>query len=244
MRIAYFLAGIITGAFFLSVHQPMLLLFSLFLVSCAFGDVLRKLGTSIALPAIIKFIVVAALVGVLTEALAILNNAGMTTSQVVSLNRLFSPAPWMDIVLGLGYYVPLAVVWFFLMKRFDYQVKDAFVAMGIFGIFSEGGGLVLLSLNTLMWAYAFAVHGSYMGIPAVIFAEDQAFAGRSRAPRAKKILYGVAWSLLAFVAYTAWAALVARLGLDVSGCGGTLLLVLLAASCLILYAYARYKIHP
>ena len=217
MRIAYFLAGIITGLSFWSVHQPMLVLFSLFLILYAFKGALRRLNAAVALPALLKFVVVTALVGVLTEALAIWNDAGMTAAQLVALNRLFSPVPLSDIILGLGYYVPLAVVWFFLMKKFDYEVQDAFIAMGILGIFSEGMGMVLISLNPLMWAYAFAIHGSYLGIPAVIFAEDPAFAGRSRAPLAKKILYGIAWSLLAFVAYTAWAALVARLGLGVSG---------------------------
>ena len=217
MRIAYFLAGIITGLSFWSVHQPMLVLFSLFLILYAFKGALRRLNAAVALPALLKFVVVTALVGVLTEALAIWNDAGMTAAQLVALNRLFSPVPLSDIILGLGYYVPLAVVWFFLMKKFDYEVQDAFIAMGILGIFSEGMGMVLISLNPLMWAYAFAVHGSYLGIPAIIFAEDPAFRKQAHASHGKKVLYGIVWSLLAFVVYTAWTALIAAGGIGAAG---------------------------
>ena len=114
-------------------------------------------------------------IGILTECLAIWNNINLTADQITEANRLFSADPLTDIILGLGFYVPLAVVWFFLLKKYNYQTKEAFTTMGISGILFEGEGLIFLSFNPIMWAYAFVIHGSYFAMAHMIINKDPYF---------------------------------------------------------------------
>jgi len=142
-------------------------------------------------------------VGFLTEFFAIWNNVNLTPEEIMETNQLYSASPLTDIILGWGYYIPLAIAWFYLLRKYDYKIKDVFITMGIFGIFFEGKGAVLLSLNPVMWLYAFLVHGSYLTI-AYIITKQEFPTNKKQFGKIKKYSYGFLYSLLTFIPFVIW----------------------------------------
>lgn len=202
----YLFAGIFSGILFLVIDQPMLLLFSLFLITLSFQNKLQAFNNKINIPIIIKLIILMIFIGFLTEIFAIWNNSYLTPEQIMGTNKLFSADPITDIVLGWGYYIPLAIVWYFLLNKYNYNTKDVFISMGLFGIVFEGKGLILLSLNPILWAYAFVVHGSYVAIAQIITKNDPMLKNKKQKQisRIKKYFYGFIFSLLTFIPFVLW----------------------------------------
>ena len=207
MRITLLIAAIITTIFFIFVSHPMLLLFSILLFVLAFQEKLQKINNKIKLPLILKLIILLFIIGLITEGLAIWNNSNLTQQQIEDTNKLFSSNPLENIVLSFGYYIPLAIVWYFLIKKFDYKTKDIFIITGIFGIFFEGQGLVLISLNPLAWVYAFLIHSSYITMAYTIVKRDIPL-NKARSKSLWKYVLGFLCSILAFVPFIIWEKLI------------------------------------
>lgn len=209
----YLVTGVGSAVFFLAVGQPMLLLFSLFPVVLSFEGWFQKVNLKIKLPLLSKMIIFMFFIGFLTEFFAIWNNANLSPEQIVEGNKLFSPEPFLNVVLSWGYYLPLAVVWYFLLKKYHYKTKDVFISMGIFGIVFEGQGLIFMSFNPLIWAYAFAIHGAYLAILHLMIKKDPFFNAQKRKTLTpfRKYIYGFFFSISIAIPFAIWSILIEQL---------------------------------
>lgn len=78
----------------------------------------------------------------------------------------------MDIFLALGIYGSLMLIWYFLLKRFQFTLVQMFTMAGVWGVVFEQNGRVLLSLNLLGYLFIFLVYGSVMCIPFVFYRHE------------------------------------------------------------------------
>lgn len=146
-----------------------------------------------------KYIVLGTFFGLVTEGLAILDNWGSPPEEKI----LFHPDPGVDLLLGLGFYFWIAVIWALLIKRYTFNVKSVFVIGGIWGIIAEQNMAVLLSpllygvFGFIMYIYVFLVYGSFMAIPVVFFRESLESAQRKE----KTVIHVVLAFLMLFGAY-------------------------------------------
>ncbi len=118
-----------------------------------------------------KYIVLGLFFGLLTEGLAILDNLDSPPEERI----LFHPDPGIDLLLGVGFYFFIAVVWSVLVKRYAFTARSIFVIGGIWGIVVEQDLAILLSPLTygaagfVMYLFVFLVYGPFMAIPVLFF---------------------------------------------------------------------------
>ncbi len=121
-----------------------------------------------------KYIVLGTFFGLVTEGLAIMDNWDSPPEEKI----LFHPDPGVDLLLGLGFYFWIAVMWAILIKRYTFTWKTIFIIGGIWGIVAEQDMAILLSPLThgifgfVMYVYVFLVYGSFMAIPPLFFRES------------------------------------------------------------------------
>jgi len=164
-----FIAGIILLIFLIILRSYTLLLFSIFLIVLSFNNSLASKLRKIKLSPRLKFIILGLITGILTEILAIIDNLQVSPDK----KALFSPDPFLNIFIGLGYYFIFFLIWSFLLNRYKYSLLEAFVIAGIFGLIVEQNASILLSFNFLAWIYVFLVHASILSIPLSILIKEQ-----------------------------------------------------------------------
>ncbi|MBU7028366.1 MAG: hypothetical protein HXS48_15645 [Theionarchaea archaeon] len=152
-----------------------------------------------------KYIALGLLFGLFTEFLAVLDNLDSPPEERI----LFHPEPATDLLLGIGFYFFIAVVWAILVKRYTFTVKSIFVIGGVWGVVAEQDMAVLLSPLTygvvsglFSYVFVFLVYGPFMAIPALFFKESLCTVERKErkfrhAVLAFVLLFG-AWVLAAF----------------------------------------------
>jgi hypothetical protein len=185
----------ILGFLVLIIQIPVLAIFPLFLMVWSLRNRIQMRGTHFS----ITYIVVGTLCGCITEGLAILDNLDKPPQEKI----LFHPDPGIDLLLGVGFYFFIALVWAVLFKRYAISWKAILVIGGIWGIFAEQNGAVLLSISTLgvipallAYGFVFLVYGPFMAIPALFFEKEMKIMKRKK----MKFIHG----LLAFGAL--WGA--------------------------------------
>jgi hypothetical protein len=90
----------------------------------------------------VAFIFSGVIFGLITEFLAIIENLNISSDQKV----LLSAHPLNDILFGFAYYFSVMIVWYFLLKRYKYSKKEVFLITGIYGVFVERSGQVLIGI--------------------------------------------------------------------------------------------------
>jgi len=189
--------GLALLVLFLFGQLYMLLLFPIFIILFSFPST-QNLFRKIKLPLPLKFILLGILIGILTEILAIINNLGLPAAE----KALFHSNPLTNIILSLGYYIPLVAAWFFLLKKYRFKTSQIFILSGILGIFAEQLGAVFLSFNIFAWLYAFLVHGSIMAIP--FFIAQKEFSKFKGKDNLIKYLLGIIPTIIAFIIGGLW----------------------------------------
>lgn len=107
-------------------------------------------------------------IGMITEALAWANNYYARRPEPA----LFHPQLFYDLLIGISQYGAWAIIWTFLIKRFNYSLIEIFALQGIYGVLLEQKGAVFIQglmsmpVGIIFWAYVFVVYGS---IPALAF---------------------------------------------------------------------------
>jgi len=121
-----------------------------------------------------KYIILGSAFGLLTEVLAILDNLGTPPEEKI----LFHPNPVLDLVLGVGFYFFVAVMWAILIRRYAFNEKSILVIGGIWGIVVEQDAAILLSpltqgvvLGAFSYLFVFLVYGPFMAISPLFFRE-------------------------------------------------------------------------
>jgi len=118
-----------------------------------------------------KYIFLGLLFGLFTEGLAILDNLDSPPEERI----LFHPDAGIDLLLGVGFYFFIAVVWSVLVKKYAFTERSIFVIGGIWGIVVEQDLAILLSPLTygaagfVMYLFVFLVYGPFMAIPVLFF---------------------------------------------------------------------------
>ena len=102
--------------------------------------------------------------GLLLESLAVLSNLNLPPSE----REQFVPDPLLDILVSIGYYLPLAIIYSAYLVKIRTDTSTAFISGGIYGVITEQEGTILLSLNPLLWLYVFLVYGSYLALAQVL----------------------------------------------------------------------------
>lgn len=84
---------------------------------------------------------------------------------------LLHPQLLPDLILAIGFYGSFGIVWSFLLKRFNYSLKEVFILQGLFGVFLEQKGavflqgLAILPVGIILWFFVCIVYGSFIAIP-------------------------------------------------------------------------------
>ncbi len=116
------------------------------------------------------FFVAFLLSGILTEVLAWLSGylAGKATPVT------FHPQLIPDLLLGLGFYGGMAVAWIIALRWFRFSLVSALVIAGIYGVFIEQDGAVVIAIVQglaaanpvviMLGAYVFIIYASFTGI--------------------------------------------------------------------------------
>ena len=120
----------------------------------------------------IKYIILGIIFGLFTEMLAILDNLDKPPHEKI----LFHPNPGIDLLLGVGFYFFIAVMWAFLTRRYTFTAKSIFVIGGIWGIVVEQNAAILLSpltqgivVGLFSYVFVFLIYGPFMAIPILFF---------------------------------------------------------------------------
>ena len=121
-----------------------------------------------------KYITLGLACGLFTEFLAVLDNLDSPPEERI----LFHPDPAVDLLLGVGFYFFIAVIWGILVKKYAFTEKSILVIGGIWGVIVEQDMAVLLSpfqvgiVGFLFYVFVFLVYGPFMAIPYVFFKKE------------------------------------------------------------------------
>lgn len=121
----------------------MLLIFPMWIVTWLLREPLRRWVNR--LPLGLAFVGSGTIFGMLTEAMAILNNRALPPEKRI----LLSPDPALDVLYGLFYYLLLVSTWYLLIRAFTYSKREVFVIAGVYGILTEEVGQVFLRIFTV-----------------------------------------------------------------------------------------------
>lgn len=138
-----------------------LLTFTFFVFVWLFQSKLKSLVKKINLSLFFKFLVLGIITGFIVEFFVFQNQLG-----------LFSGDFWFNLILSMGVYDSLIIVWYFLLKKYKFSLKGVFLSAGIWGVVVEQDFAVLLSFNPFMYLYIFAVYGSFVSIPFVLMRDE------------------------------------------------------------------------
>jgi len=148
--------------------QFTLTIFSIFVLILLISPKLKPLIKKISLPLFLKFLILGIIFALITEFLVFLDSGiGITgESGLFSQNLLF------NLVLAMGIYVSLILVWYFLLKKYKFNLMGLFISAGIWGVIIEQDFAVLLSFNLLAYLYIFLVYGSFVALPFLLVKDD------------------------------------------------------------------------
>ncbi len=181
--------------------QFTLLIFPIFVLIWLIAPKLKPIIKKISLPLFVKFLFFGIIFALITEYLVFLD-AGMGIS---GESGLFSQNLLFNLILAMGIYVSLILVWYFLLKKYKFSLIGVFLSAGIWGIVIEQDFAVLLSFNLLAYLYIFTVYGSFVSIPFMLTNDDF-----DKIPRKEnKVKYIIAFfaQFIAYIVGILWMAL-------------------------------------
>lgn len=178
--------------------QFTLLIFSIFVLVWLIAPKLKPIIKKIPSPLFVKFLILGIIFALITEYLVFLDSG----IDITGTSGLFSQNPIPNLILAMGIYVSLILVWYFLLKNYKFNLAGVFISAGIWGVVIEQDFAVLLSFNLLAYLYIFATYGSFVSIPFLLTNDD--FNEKKR--KEKKIKYVVAFftQFIAYILGTLW----------------------------------------
>jgi hypothetical protein len=135
-----------------------ILIFPVFLLLLAIKPYLPALrGTPLAF----RYIAIGIASGMLTEWLVFMAHF-----------QVFREHLGVNLLVAIGIYAPLVVIWFRLLLRYRFSLLEVFLVSAVWGVIFEQNGAVLLSGNPLGWLYVALIDGAWMSIP-FLFCRDE-----------------------------------------------------------------------
>lgn len=134
--------------------------------------------------------------GLLTEVFAIWSNITVPLKERALLN----PYPLPDLILAFFWYGLFVVVWYFLLKKYNYTKKEIFLFAGMYGLVFEQKGIFLLSMFTSLGGL---IIGLFIMAVYAIFPILAYMVTEHRFPVRKNSLFLVRWlvALLALLSH-------------------------------------------
>lgn len=212
MELLQKIALIVFSIIFIITHQFQLLILPFAFLAWLNREALNKKLFSVSNSLLVHYIVAGAIFGTIVEILAILNNLGIDPAK----KALFHPDPFIDLVMGVGFYAAWNLSWFFAAKKFKYSVKEVLLLGGIFGIVVEQGGAILLSIFTfglfgfVLWIYVLLVYGTNISF-AFFVNEKELSQTAKQESKIKRYFFAFAFQLLGFVLGAIWIFLIKKL---------------------------------
>lgn len=145
--------------------------FPIFLVIYLLKNPIRKIISLLVPKVLLRYFLIGLASGLFIEFLAILSSAKLPLEQ----RALFHPDPIPDLILALGYYTALTLATYFILRKYNFSLKEFFILGGIFGLLAEEHGKILIQLlsgNILGGIYVFLSYSSFLALPYMIFSED------------------------------------------------------------------------
>lgn len=171
-----------------------LMIFSVFVLLWLFGSSVRKLP-KFWLPLWARFVGVGLLFSALTEYFVFQEHPG----------GLFSSNLGAEIFLAMGIYGSLLVIWYFLLKRYQFSLWQQFFSAGLWGVVFEQNFRVLLSFNLLGYLLVFLVYGSVMAIPHIFYGQE--FDAFPKKEGGKKYLMAFLFQCFGYLGGFLWIAI-------------------------------------
>ncbi len=193
-KIFYFMVIFVLVAFIINIGEWMLLIFPLFCIIYYFREKLSAIVEKIHSSAFVKYFLIGTLTGLLAEYLAISSGSGF-----------FNPNLLKGFILSIGLYGAIPVIWYFLLQKYSFSIRDVFSLGGIWGIFVEQDLAILLSFDIFAYLYVFVVYGSLICIPYLLTTQN--FNGLVRKEGIKKYVVAFAAQFLAYLFGFIWMAI-------------------------------------
>jgi len=148
--------------------QYTLTIFSIFVLIWLLRPVLKPFIKIIPLPLFFKFLILGIIFSLFTEYLVFLDSGIGINGQ----SGLFSKDLGTNLILSMGLYGSLVIIWYFLLKKYKFSLIGVFFSAGIWGIVIEQDFAVLLSFNILAYIYIFAAYGSLVSVPFLLTKDE------------------------------------------------------------------------
>ena len=154
--------------------DTMLLIYSVFVIAWVVRERAQAPGSGPRQRVSLRYLLSMVLVGFLTEIFAWTSNYLARAEEPALLH----PQLLYDLVLSPGIYAAWAVGWILLTKRWRFSVAETFLLQGVYGVFVEQQGAILLQglralpLGVVLWLYVFVVYGSAAGLAYLPFERD------------------------------------------------------------------------
>lgn len=178
-----------------------LLIFSVFVLLWLIAPAIKPIIRIIPIPLFIKFLFIGMVFGFITEYFVFLEGGIGITGE----SGLFSKDLLYNLILSMGIYDSLIIIWYFLLIKYKFSLAGVFFSAGIWGVVIEQDFAVLLSFNPLAYLYIFLAYGSLVSIP-FILAED----GFNKIQRKEnKVKYIIAFfaQFIVYIVGTLWILL-------------------------------------
>ena len=162
-----------------------ILIFTVFTVILLWGG-LRRASAKLPMPLWLHYIAAGTIFGGLTQWFV----------QLEGFEKSFSANPTFHFLQALTIYFWVTVVWYIVLRKYEYSTWDVFWVTGLWGVLFEA---ILLygALNPLIWLFIFVVYGSFASI-AHLLTRDRFPAGRPRPNfRAYSLAFG--WLVLSLL---------------------------------------------
>ncbi len=170
-----------------------ILIFPLFIFIYFTARFLRATAAKVSLPLFVKYFLVGIFFSLLTEAFVFHDHLS-----------LFSQALPADLFLSIGIYGSMILIWYGLLRHYEFSLLEIFALAGLWGIVFEQNFKILLSLNPIAYLYIFLVYGSLAGIPFTIFREE--FPKRPSDGNLRKYVIALFFQCFAYPAGFIWIA--------------------------------------
>jgi len=193
-KIFYFMVILVLVAFIINIGEWMLLIFPFFCIIYYFREKLSAIVEKIPSSAFVKYFLIGTLTGLLAEYLAISSGSGF-----------FNPNLLKGFILSIGLYGAIPVIWYFLLQKYSFSIRDVFSLGGIWGIFVEQDLAILLSFDIFAYLYVFVVYGSLICIPYLLTTQN--FNGLVRKEGIKKYVVAFFTQFLAYLFGFIWMAI-------------------------------------
>ena len=181
--------------------QFTLLIFSVFVLIWLIAPAIKPFIKKIPLPLFIKFLFVGMIFGFMTEYFVFLGSGIGITGE----SGLFSKNLLSNLILSMGIYDSLIIIWYFLLKKYKFSLAGVFFSAGIWGVVIEEDFAVLLSFNPLAYLYIFLVYGSLVSIPFILV--EDIFDKIQRKENKVKYIIAFFAQFIAYIVGTLWILL-------------------------------------